>query len=472
MYEFVELIGELDVKNDRYQKVVDFFQHELPCIDKSVLKEDDPDVKKAALTSRYLSARLMSLFGINPEHLNMNQDFVSLNHHKLPPELRENEDLIASQVDHFSELRKRLSFFNKAERAFMTMNQVEAMIQNEMIELSRENVFRIMDMINDTELSIAIGEYVKAGTITRGQEDPAAFTAAYVEPKIKALFQTQSIRMIEKEAVGKNIIPESVLMKAEEDGIVEETLLDIKDYAVYLVTRRLDKPEYPRHLQRALNLILALIQDAIGWRHFENSQIRAKQEIAPLIDEYYLFLSKILQALAEVKNPAHEEIISKLRDDDFFAITDNKDSLEGGKKSAPQVRTEFMNLMNDSRFQEYVSKAFLFAEATFSNDWQAYKSELEHTKQQLNLSLTKTCAVIDKIIEDLKSDVKHIHEYKDLIQTLQNKYLTPLEKLEFLLNTQRKPSSIIKIEYDRIVNSEKFKVFLKHTFELSQGTAK
>ncbi len=471
VYEFVELIGELDIKNERYHKVVDFFQHELPCIDKSVLKEDDPDVKKAALASRYLSARLMSLFGINPEFLNMSLDYVSLNHHRLPPELRENEDSFSLQVDHFSELRKRIGFFNKAERAFMTMNQVEAMIQNEMIELTRDNIFRIMDMINDTELSIAVGEYVRAGTITRGQDDPASFSAAYAEPKIKTLFQVQSIRMIEKEAVEKNIIPESILLKAEEDGSVVETLLDIKNYAVYLVTRRFDKPEYPRHLQRALNLILALVQDAIGWRHFENSQIRAKQEIAPLIDEYYLFLSKILQALAEDKNPAHEEIISKLRDDDFFAITDNKDSLEGGKKSAPQVRTEFYALMHDTRFQEYVAKAFLFAEATFSNDWQYYKGELEQTKQQLNLSLTKTCAVIDKIIEDLKTDVKHLHEYKDHIQILQNKYLSPLEKLEFQLNTHRKPASIIKIEYDRIVNSEKFKVFLKHTFELSQ-TAK
>ncbi len=153
----------------------------------------------------------------------------------------------------------------------------------------------------------------------------------------------------------------------------------------------------------------------------------------------------------------------------MFAITDNKDSLEGGKKSAPQVKTEFMNLMGDNRFQEYVSKAFLFAEATFSNDWQNYKNELEQTKQHLNQSLTKTCAVIDKIIEELKTDVKHIHEYKDHIQTLQNKYLAPLEKLEFQLNTHRKPASIIKIEYDRIVNSEKFKVFLKHTFELSKS---
>lgn len=471
VYEFVELIGELDVKNERYHKVVDFFRHELPCIDKSVLKEDDPDLKKAALAARYLSARMMSLFGINPEYLNMNQDFVSLNPHKFPPELRENADTLAAQIEHFSEIRKRIGFFNKAERAFITMNQVEAMIQNDMIELTRENVFRIMEMINDIELSIAIGEYVKAGTITRGQEDPMPFTASYAEPKIKALFQSQSIRMIEKEAVEKNIIPESVLLKAEEEGTVEETLLDIKNYAVYLVTRRLDKPEYPRHLQRALNLILALIQDAIGWRHFENSQIRAKQEVAPLIDEYYLFLSKILQALAEDKNPAHEEIISKLRDDDFFAITDNKDSLEGGKKSAPQVRTEFLTLMNDNRFQEYVSKAYLFAEATFSNDWQNYKNELEQVKQQLNIALTKTCSVIDKIIEDLKSNTRHIQEYKEYIQTLQNKYLVPLEKLEYQLNTHRKPATAVKIEYDRIVNSEKFKVFLKHMFELSQTTA-
>ncbi len=468
VYEFVELIGELDVKDERYHKTVEYFQYELPHIDKSVLKEEDPDIKKAALTSRYLSARMMSLFNINPRYLSLAPEFLTLDTGKIPAEFKNKEGEWIPKIDYFNEIRKRLGFFNKAERAFMTMNRVEHYIRAERLELSRANMFRIMENINDIELSLATAEYIKAGTITRGQDDANAFTAPYVESKIKALFQDESIRMIEKEAVEKNIIPESILAKAEEEGNLEDTLLDIKNYAVYLVTRRFDKPEYPRHLQRALNLILALIQDAIGWRHFENTQIRAKQEITPLLEEYYHYMNLLLDALHDDTNPDHEEVISKLRDDDYFAITDNRDSLEAGKKSAPQVRIEFNTLMNDGRFQDYLARAYIFAEHSPHEEWAAYRNRMEEVKKNLNEALNKTCTVIDSIIDTLKSTTQSSVLYKDAIQTLRNRYLTPLEKLEYQLNTHRKPPMVVKIEYDRIVNSDKFKVFLNHTYELAQ----
>ncbi len=469
VYEFVELIGELDVKKDQHQRVVENFKAELPCIDKGVMKEEDPDIKKAALASRYLSARLMSKFGIDPQYLKMTTDYISLDLLKITSESKMDEGELSRKITNFNEIRKRLSFFNKAERAFLTMNQVEAMMDKETIALNQEGVFKILSTINEIELSLAIGEYVKVGTITKGQDEAEKFNSQYAESKIKALFKEDSIRLVEKEAVEKSIVPESVLAKAEEEGNFHETLLDIKNYSTYLVTRRLDKPEYPRHLQRALNLILALIQDAIGWRHFENTQIRAKQDVVPLIDEYHRFLSKILDALADDKDGTHEEVISKLRDDDFFAITDNKDSLEGGKKSAPLVKSEFMNLMNDERFQQYVSKALNFAEPCTAKEWVIYKSALDAAHTEVLANIKKTCTVIDALVSQLKSDKKNAAKYKNYIETLQGRYYDQLKRLEFQLTANRKPSSIIKIEYDRIANSEKFKVFLKHTFELTKA---
>lgn len=469
VYEFVELIGELDVQKTEKQRVVEYFKQELPCIDKAIMKEEDPDVKKAALSSRYLSARLMSRFNINIDLLQMSTDHISLDSTKLTKEMDIDEYELTRKIGELNEVRKRLGFFNKAERAFMTMNQVEAAIESERIQLDQQGVFKILTLINDIELGIAIGDYVKVGTITRGQGDGDNFNGQYVESKVKALFKADSIKMIEKDAVDKNIIPESVLTKAEEEDNFEETLLDIKNYSTYLVTRRLDKPEYPRHLQRTLNLILALIQDAIGWRHFENTQIRAKREVVPLIDEYHRFFNKLLDALAEDKDPTHEEVITKLRDDDFFAITDNKDSLEGGKKSAPLVRSEFVNLMNDERFQLYISKALKYSEACTAKEWVIYKSALDSLKSEIANHIDKTCTVVDTLVQELKADKKNEAKYKPYIETLQNRYYDQLKRMEFQLTTNRKPSTIIKIEYDRIANSDKFKIFLKHTFELTKA---
>lgn len=469
VYEFVELIGELDSDKTEKQRVVEYFKQELPCIDKAVMKEEDPDIKKAALASRYLSARLMSRFDINIELLQMSTDHISLDSTKLTKDMGIDEYELSRQIGEFNEIRKRLGFFNKAERAFMTMNQVEATIDSENIKLDQQGTFKILDLINDVELGLAIGDYVKAGTITRGQGDGDNFNSQYVESKVKALFKVDSIKMIEKDAVEKNIIPESVLTKAEEEDNFEETLLDIKNYATYLVTRRLDKPEYPRHLQRSLNLILALIQDAIGWRHFENTQIRAKREVVPLIEEYHRFFGKLISALSEDHDPTHEEVITKLRDDDYFAITDNKDSLEGGKKSAPLVRSEFMNLMNDERFQVYVSKALKYADAAGNKEWTVYKNALDSLKSELANSIDKTCTVVDTLVQQLKSDKKNEAKYKTYIETLQNRYYDQLKRMEFQLTTNRKPSTIIKIEYDRLANSDKFKIFLKHTFELTKA---
>ncbi len=469
VYEFVELIGELDPEKSDKQRVVEYFKQELPCIDKGVMKEEDPDIKKAALASRYLSARLMNRFNINIDLLQMSTDHISLDSTKLTKDMDVDEYELSRKIGELNEIRKRLGFFNKAERAFLTMNQVEAVIDENNIPLDQQGTFKILDLINEIELGIAIGDYVKAGTITRGQGDGEDFNAQYVESKVKALFKVDSVKMIEKDAVEKNIIPESVLTKAEEDDNFEETLLDIKNYSTYLVTRRLDKPEYPRHLQRALNLILALIQDAIGWRHFENTQIRAKREVVPLIDEYHRFFNKLLSALSEDTDPTHEEVITKLRDDDFFAITDNKDSLEGGKKSAPLVRSEFIALMNDDRFQQYVSKALKFAESCKTKEWVIYKSALDSLKSELANHIDKTCTVVDTLIQQLKADKKNEAKFKMYIDTLQNRYYDQLKRLEFQLTTYRKPSTIIKIEYDRIANSDKFKIFLKHTFELTKG---
>ncbi|MBL7996711.1 hypothetical protein JNM05_15200 [bacterium] len=469
VYEFVELIGELDTQKNEKQRVVEYFKQELPCIDKAVMKEEDPDIKKAALASRYLSARLMSRFDINIDLLQMTSDHISLDSTKLTKDMKIDEYELSRKIGELNEIRKRLGFFNKAERAFMTMNQVEAVIDSDNIALDQKGVFKILDLINDIELSIAIGDYVKAGTITRGQGDGDNFNAQYVESKVKALFKMDSIKMIEKDAVEKNIIPESVLTKAEEEDNFEETLLDIKNYSTYLVTRRLDKPEYPRHLQRSLNLILALIQDAIGWRHFENTQIRAKREVVPLIEEYHRFFGKLISALADDKDPAHEEVITKLRDDDYFAITDNKDSLEGGKKSAPLVRSEFLNLMNDERFQTYVSKALKYADASVSKEWVIYKSALDSLKAELSNNIDKTCTVVDSLIQQLKADKKNEAKYRTYIDTLQNRYYDQLKRLEFQITTNRKPSTIVKIEYDRLANSDKFKIFLKHTFELTKA---
>jgi hypothetical protein len=469
VYEFVELIGELDVKNSRYEQVIENFKSELPCIDKAVMKEEDPDIKKAALAARYLSARLMSKFDIDPVYLKMNPEYITLDDSKLPADLRPREAELEKKISDFNEIRKRLGFFNKAERAFLTMNQVETLIDKEAIKLDTPGAFRIMEAINDVELGLAVQEYVKAGTITRGQDDGAHFTAPYAESKIKALFAVDMVRRIEKEAVQKNIIPESVLEKAEEDDNFEETFLDIKNYATYLITRRLDKPEYPRHLQRAVNLIFALIQDAIGWRHFENSQIRAKREVVPLIEEYHKFLSRILDALAEDKDPKHEEVISKLRDDDFFAVNDNKDSLEGGKKSAPQVKAEFFALMNDDRFQKYTALALGFAETSQVPEWTAYQAELVRLKTDLITHIQKTCTVMDTILMKLKNNKETASRHKDHIQTLQNRYYDALKQLEAQLQSNRKPSTVVKIEFNRVVNSEKFKVFLKHLYELTKS---
>lgn len=468
VYEFVELIGELDVKNEHYQRVVEYFKSELPCIDKGVMKEEDPDIKKAALSARYLSARLMSKFQIDPAYLKLSTDHVGVDYTKLTSELKSQEQELQQLVSHFNEVRKRFAFFNKAERAFLTMNQVESLIDKESIGLDKTGVFKILGTINEIELNLAINEYVKAGTITKGQDD-GSFGPEYVEQKVKALFKTASIEVIEKEAVEKNIIPESILDRAKEDGDFEETVLDIKNYATYLLTRRLDKPEYPRHLQRSLNLIFALVQDAIGWRHFENSQIRAKQEVVPLIDEYHRFMSKLLDALAEDKDAAHEEIISKLRDDDFFAIVDNKDSLEGGKKSAPQVRSEFIALMNDDRFQQYLAKATGYAEQSPVDDWKKFYAEQNVLKNELKTNMAKTGAVIENIVKDLRADTKNSEKYKDYIATLENRYLDQIKRMEYHLSTNKKPPGIVKIEYDRVANSEKFKVFLKHTFELTKS---
>lgn len=467
VYEFVELIGELDVKNSRYEQVIENFKNELPCIDKGVMKEEDPDIKKAALSARYLSARLMSKFGIDPVYLKMATEYVSLDDARLPPALKDREAEVEKKIADYNDLRKRLGFFNKAERAFLTMNQVEAIIDEQQISLDRSGVSKILQAINEVEMSLAIAEYVKAGTIMRGQDD-GQFNAAYAESKIKALFQTDMVRRIEKEAVEKNIIPESVLDKAEEDDNFEETLLDIKNYATYLITRRLDRPEYPRHLQRAINLIFALIQDAIGWRHFENTQLRAKREVQPLIEEYYKFMSRIIAAFENDKEPAHEEVISKLRDDDFFAVNDNKESLEGGKKSAPQVKAEFIALMNDDRFQKYTSKALEFSESLTSPEWQTYHAELTKLRNDLVIHIEKTCTVIETIMNKLKQSPEAGGAYKDHIRTLQNRYYDQLKVLAFHLQSNRKPSTVVKIEFNRIVNSEKFKVFLKHMYELTK----
>lgn len=465
VYEFVELIGELDVKNENDQLVVEFFRHELPYIDKAVLKEDDPDIKKAALACRYLSARLMARFDIHPNYLRMATDHIRLDAEKLPAELRDHEDAMAAKVALYNEIRKRVGFFNKAERAFLTMNDVEATIDAEKIELTRDGVFRILEKINDVELKLAVAEYVRVGTITRGQDD-GTFDAATVEAKVKALFKTTSIEAIEKEAVEKNLIPESILEKAKEEREFDDTVVDIRNYATYLVTRRLDKPEYPRHLQRALNLIVALIQDAIGWRHFENSQLRAKQEVVPLIEEYHNFLSRLLDALADDHDPEHEEIISKLRDDDFFAVTDNKDSLEAGKKSAPQVKAEFVSLMNDNRFQQYVAKAMVFANQSKSEEWRTYRAGLDTTQALLNTNLNKTLTVLEKIINTMRSDPQNAESYRPYIQTLEGRYYESFKRMQNDLNGFLKPASVVKIEYNRVANSEKFKVFLKHSYEL------
>lgn len=469
VYEFVELIGELDVKNSRYEQVIENFKNELPCIDKGVMKEEDPDIKKAALSARYLSARLMSKFGIDPVYLKMTSEFVSLDEGRLPPALKDHEAEVEKKIADFNEIRKRLGFFNKAERAFLTMNKVEGIIDSQQLSLDRPGVSRILESINDVEMGLAIEEYVKAGTITRGQDDGNNFNAAYAESKIKTLFQTDMVRRIEKEAVEKNIIPESVLDKAEEDDNFEETLLDIKNYATYLITRRLDRPEYPRHLQRAINLIFALIQDAIGWRHFENTQLRAKREVQPLIEEYYKFMSRIIAAMSNDPDPAHEEVVAKLRDDDFFAVNDNKESLEGGKKSAPQVKSEFFALMNDDRFQKYTAKALEFAEHVPSPEWQSYYVELTKLKADLLSHIEKTCAVIETISAKLKKSPDASTKYKDHIKTLQNRYFDQLKVLEFHLQSNRKPATVVKIEFNRIVNSEKFKVFLKHMYELTKS---
>ncbi|MCB0833779.1 MAG: hypothetical protein KDC45_09975 [Bacteroidetes bacterium] len=465
VYEFVELIGELDVK--KTAEVVEYFKYELPCIDKAVLKEEDAELKKAALSSRYLSARLMSKFHIDPSVLNLSHDYLSVDVTKLGDRTVDEFEL-NRKVSDFNELRKRLSFFNRAERAFLAMNHVEALIDKNGLSLDQKGVFKILDLINDVELGLAIAAYVKEGIITKGQGDGDNFNAKYVETKFKALFKTESIRLIEKEAVEKNIIPESVLSKAEEDGNFEETLLDVKNYATYLVTRRFDKPEYPRHTQRALNLVLALIQDAIGWRHFENTQIRAKREVMPLIEEYFRFFNKLLAGLEGDKDKSHEEVISKLRDDDFFAITDNKDSVEAGKKSAPQVKSEFMSLMGDERFQTYTAQAIEFAKESTVKDWVVYRTALETIKAEVMSSMDKTLAVILGLVEKLKSDTKHTDQYAPYIDTLQNRYFDQIKRLRYQLETDRKPSTIVKIEYDRIANSEKFKVFLKHTFELTK----
>ncbi len=465
VYEFVELIGELDVKKENYQLVIEFFRQELPYIDKSVLKEDDADIKKAALACRYLSARLMARFDLHPNYLKMAVDHIRLDAERLPAELRDREDEMAERVTMFNELRKRVGFFNKAERAFLTMNRAEAIMDQENLQLHREGIFRILDVINDIEMTMAVRDYVKVGTITRGQAD-TAFSSEVAESKIKALFKTPSIEAIEREAVEKGLVPESILDKAREDSEFEETVLDIRNYATYLVTRRLDRPEYPRHLQRALNLIFALIQDAIGWRHFENSQLRAKQEVVPLIEEYHTFLSNLLDALQEDTDHEHEEVISKLRDDDFFAITDNKDSLEAGKKSAPQVKTEFMSLMTDHRFQEYVSKAMVYANQSKSEAWHEYRAGLDTTKALLNTNLSKTLAVIEKIIAELRADSDNANQYRAFIQTLEERYYGSLKQLQIELNGFLKPASVVKLEYGRLVNSEKFKVFIKHSYSL------
>lgn len=466
VYEFVELIGELDAKKDDYRRVVEYFKYELPHIDKGVMKEEDSDIKKAALAARYLSARLMSKFDIDPSYLKLSTDYIGLDLTKMPPDMTVDEDELNQRISHFHEIRKRLGFFNSAERAFNAINQVADFIDKERLTLDKPGVHRILDQINDAELGLAVADYVRVGTITKGSDDGDAFNVKYVEAKVKAVFKEESIRAIESDAVKKNIIPESVLAKAEEEGTFEETLLDIKNYGTYLMTRRLDRPEYPRHTQRAVNLILALLQDAIGWRHFENTQIRAKQEVVPLIDEYHRFLGKLLDALDDDKNAEHEEVIGKLRDDDYFAVNDNKDSIEAGKKSAPQVKAEFMTLMNDERFQNYVSQAMGYAETSTHKDWIIYKSALETIKSDLNSHIGKTVTVIEGVVQQLSGDSKNADRFRPFIETLQGKYLDSFKRMQYQLDQNKKPATILKIEYDRLANSEKFKVYLKHCFEL------
>ena len=466
VYEFVEIIGELDLATSDKDKIVENFKEELNWIDKSILKENDSEIKKAALASGYLSARLLHKFGISTQYLKLTIDDLMVDRNKCGELSEDVIDDMELQVVYFNELRKRIGLFNKAERAFLTMNAVEKNIDEAGLCLDKDGSFKIFEAINEVELRHSIKYYIDEGTITAG-DNTKEFSPQFAFDKISEIFTTDSVMKVEKEAVSKSIIPESILSKASDEGRMLETVLDIKNYAMYLLTRRFDKPEYPRHLERAINLITALIEDAIGWRHFEDTQIRAKKEIVPLLNEYYEFLSTYIEIHKDNPKISEQEYFTKLKEDDFFAFTDMKDSLEGGKKSASQIKAEFYSLVLGDRFENCIKQSIDIAISAGEEKWAQYKEQMGTVKQEVLQEIEKSTKVIATLVEKLTAS-EDLSKYKDTIGTLKNRYLKELESIKSKLADNRKPPSIAKLEFERITNSEKFKVFIKNSYELTQ----
>ncbi|HNB08628.1 MAG TPA: hypothetical protein PK754_03655, partial [bacterium] len=70
------------------------------------------------------------------------------------------------------------------------------------------------------------------------------------------------------------------------------------------------------------------------------------------------------------------------------------------------------------------------------------------------------------VVQQLSGDSKNADRFRPFIETLQGKYLDSFKRMQYQLDQNKKPATILKIEYDRLANSEKFKVYLKHCFEL------
>jgi len=195
--------------------------------------------------------------------------------------------------------------------------------------------------------------------------------------------------------------------------------------------------------------------------------MRAKKEIAPLLEEYFEFFSSLLAAMKGDEQASRDEYLSKLREDDHFALVDMKDSLEGGKKSASQVKAEFEALVDNARFEEYISHAFTYALNAEGKKWKKLLDQMQDAKNDVLERMDKTAAIIDKIVGTLKSS-NQLEKYKEALSTLEYRYYNEIKSLREKLVGNRRPATIIRIQFERIVNSEKFKIFIKNTYELTK----
>lgn len=456
VYEFIETIGELDKSSEDQHKIMENLKFELPFIDKGILKGTDSDLRKAALAARYLIARLMTRFKIDAEELVINADDIRINRETFSGSHAE-EKALALKYKLFSEIRKRISFFNDEQRAFRVMNQVEELIEKKKLKLDKAGQSAILEATGFIELDLAVERYVKKGTITKGNIAAADFTVKMVQEKIRSVFGDKIITKIEKVAMEKSIIPESILQNCESDEEYQRNILDIKSYAIYLLTRRFDKPEYPRHLQRAMNLIYALIEDAIGWRYFEITQLKIKDEVVPLLEEYNSFLKILLKAVEKDTNEDHAEAIGKLRDDESFALIDNKESLEGGKKSASQVKVDFFSQIQDVRFQTYVAQTMKYADELGDPDWKKYREELEATKAEVKTKIEQSARIIERAVKDI-ADGSPLEPQR---KVLKDEYLAVLADLKERMMTDRTPSRAAYTEFENLVENVKFENLIK-----------